>query len=248
MRILRWGAFVTWLIVAGVAVAGFAAFSPEPATAPSPPAADETVISSGRGTATGRLASLAFAIGTRETQTSLATVATQAAVTATFAEPTPDSRPTPTSPPTTAASSTTVAPATTPATSAPTTTPPTTQATTTTVAAPSVPPGDYQWPTGSSCEASWYGPGFEGRPTASGEPFDPQDLTAAIHDLPFGTLVVVTRTDTGDAVTVRVNDRGPFLWDNGWKRHPTRCIDLSRAAMNVLGGLGEGVIDVTINY
>ncbi|MDH3499803.1 MAG: septal ring lytic transglycosylase RlpA family protein, partial [Acidimicrobiia bacterium] len=107
---------------------------------------------------------------------------------------------------------------------------------------------EYQWPNGSACQASWYGPGLEGSPTASGEPFDPEQLTGAIHDVPFGTLVRVSRADTGASIMVRINDRGPFIWDDGWRRHPARCIDLSPAAMRAIDDTGDGVIDVTINY
>jgi len=59
-------------------------------------------------------------------------------------------------------------------------------------------------------ECTWYGPGFAGHPTASGEIFDPQELTAASPWLPFGTRLTVTNLATGLSVQVRVNDRGPF--------------------------------------
>jgi len=59
-------------------------------------------------------------------------------------------------------------------------------------------------------ECTWYGPGFAGHPTASGEPFDPNALTAASPWLPFGTQLKVTDLSTGLSVQVRVNDRGPF--------------------------------------
>lgn len=87
--------------------------------------------------------------------------------------------------------------------------------------------------------ASWYGPGFAGRRTASGEVFDPSDLTAAHRTLPFGTRVRVTDLETGATVEVRINDRGPF--------RPGRVIDLSRAAAEALDSLGRGVIDVRID-
>ncbi len=57
---------------------------------------------------------------------------------------------------------------------------------------------------------TWYGPGFAGQPTASGEPFDPNKLTAASPWLAFGTMLRVTSLVTHRSVTVRVNDRGPF--------------------------------------
>ncbi len=59
--------------------------------------------------------------------------------------------------------------------------------------------------------ASWYGPSFHGKPSASGEPYDMWALTAAHRTLPFGTLVQVTKVETGKTVTVRINDRGPFI-------------------------------------
>lgn len=75
--------------------------------------------------------------------------------------------------------------------------------------------------------ASWYGPGFHGRRTASGEVFNQHALTAAHRTLPFGTKVVVVDQKTGRSVTVRINDRGPF--GHG------RVIDLSRASAQALG-------------
>jgi rare lipoprotein A (peptidoglycan hydrolase) len=70
--------------------------------------------------------------------------------------------------------------------------------------APSPPPNVFYG------ECTWYGPGFAGHPTASGEPFDPNALTAASPWLPFGTQLKVTDLLTGLSVQVRVNDRGPF--------------------------------------
>lgn len=237
MRILRWGAFVTWLIVAGLAVAGFAAFSPEPVAPPAPPQPTAAIVADDRGAAAGRVVAMAFALGTRSAATPVTSLmADSAPSTPSLVDPAADQRP---------ETTTTRPPATTTRPTATITVPPTS---TTRPSGPTVPVSEYQWPNGSRCEASWYGPGFEGRPTASGELFDPHALTAAIHDLPFGTFVVVTRVDTSEHVTVRVNDRGPFIWDNGWERHPTRCIDLSEAAMRALGGIGDGVVDVTINY
>lgn len=86
--------------------------------------------------------------------------------------------------------------------------------------------------------ASWYGPGFAGRHTASGEIFDPNLLTAAHRTLPFDTRVRVTFLTTGQSVTVRINDRGPFK-DN-------RIIDLSRAAADAIGLTGSGVGQVRL--
>ena len=81
--------------------------------------------------------------------------------------------------------------------------------------------------------ASWYGPGFAGRLTASGEVFDPNELTAAHKTLPFGTRLRVTHLRSGRSVVVRINDRGPFVGD--------RIIDLSRAAAEAIGLVGSGV-------
>ena len=81
-------------------------------------------------------------------------------------------------------------------------------------------------PTGSSFveigEASWYGPGFEGRKTASGERFSTYEFTAAHKTLPFGTLLKVTNLENNLFVIVRINDRGPYVRG--------RILDLSRAA------------------
>lgn len=86
--------------------------------------------------------------------------------------------------------------------------------------------------------ASWYGPGFDGRKTANGEIYDMDDLTAAHKTLPFGTILRVTRLDSGDAVKVRVNDRGPFVRD--------RILDLSRGAARKIGIDRDGVARVVI--
>jgi rare lipoprotein A len=84
--------------------------------------------------------------------------------------------------------------------------------------------------------ASWYGPGFHGRKTASGERFNTQELTAAHLSLPFGTKLLVRNERNGKEVVVRVNDRGPYI--------KTRIIDLSQAAARALGidGIGKVVI------
>jgi len=81
-------------------------------------------------------------------------------------------------------------------------------------------------------DASYYASRFQGRPTASGERFDNNQLTAAHRTLPFGTLVRVRSLVNGSTVDVRINDRGPFL-----KR---RVIDLSKAAAKALGLLASG--------
>lgn len=87
--------------------------------------------------------------------------------------------------------------------------------------------------------ATWYGAAFAGRPTASGERFDPSQMTAAHRTLPFGTWVEVTRVDTGQSVRVRINDRGPF-------GHEDRIIDLSRGAADKLGLVKAGVARVQL--
>ena len=85
--------------------------------------------------------------------------------------------------------------------------------------------------------ASWYGPGFHGRLTASGERFNTQALTAAHLHLPFGTMLRVRSEKTGREVIVRVNDRGPYA--------KGRVIDLSQAAARALGiqGIGRVIIE-----
>lgn len=87
--------------------------------------------------------------------------------------------------------------------------------------------------------ASWYGPRFQGRPTASGERFDKEKLTAAHPTLPFDTLVRVTNETNGKSVVVRINDRGPYAGD--------RIIDLSQRAAQVIGLLKTGVGEVRLD-
>ena len=87
--------------------------------------------------------------------------------------------------------------------------------------------------------ASWYGPGFDGKRTASGEVYDMEDMTAAHKRLPFGTLVQVENLDNGLRTEVRINDRGPFVDD--------RIIDLSRAAAREIEMLGPGTARVRIS-
>ena len=87
--------------------------------------------------------------------------------------------------------------------------------------------------------ATWYGAAFAGRKTASGERFDPNQMTAAHRTLPFGTWVDVQRVDTGESVRVRITDRGPF-------GHAERIIDLSRAAAQVLRILKNGPTRVRV--
>lgn len=85
--------------------------------------------------------------------------------------------------------------------------------------------------------ASWYGPGFEGATTASGETFNPNDYTAAHKTLPFGTKLIVTYN--GRSVVVRINDRGPYV--------AGRDLDLSQAAAEYIGltAAGEATVEVS---
>jgi rare lipoprotein A (peptidoglycan hydrolase) len=92
---------------------------------------------------------------------------------------------------------------------------------------------------GQSGNATWYGAAFAGKKTASGERFDPSKYTAAHRKLAFGTWVEVRRPDTGRAVRVRINDRGPFGDDR-------RIIDLSRKAAEDLDIVREGVARVEL--
>ena len=86
--------------------------------------------------------------------------------------------------------------------------------------------------------ASWYGAPHHGRRTASGEPYDMNQLTAAHKTLPFGTRLLVTNRDTSRAAEVRVNDRGPFV--------AGRILDVSYAAARQLGAIGAGVFPVRL--
>lgn len=86
--------------------------------------------------------------------------------------------------------------------------------------------------------ASWYGPGFHGNTTANGERYDMHQLTAAHRTLPLGSIVVVRSLSTGRQVTVRINDRGPFL--------KGRILDLSFAAAKALGITGTGIDHVEL--
>jgi len=89
-----------------------------------------------------------------------------------------------------------------------------------------------------SGEASWYGPGFYGNRTASGEVFRPGTMTAAHRSLPFGTKVRVTNLWNGRKAVVRINDRGPFVGH--------RVIDLGHGAAKHLGLTSSGVAQVKL--
>lgn len=88
-------------------------------------------------------------------------------------------------------------------------------------------------------EASWYGPGFHGRETASGDTFDQKKLTAAHPSLPMGTKATVTNLDNGKKVDVTINDRGPAAQED-------RAIDLSSGAANKLDMKKDGAVQVKI--
>jgi len=87
--------------------------------------------------------------------------------------------------------------------------------------------------------ASWYGQTFQGKPTASGEPYQMYDMTAAHLTLPMGSYVKVTNLRNGKAVIVRVNDRGPIV--------PGRIIDLSYGAAQVLQMRAHGLQRVRLD-
>ncbi len=87
--------------------------------------------------------------------------------------------------------------------------------------------------------ASWYGGKFHGRKTSSGEVYDMYKLTAAHKTLPFGTIVLVTNLENDKTVTVKVNDRGPFV--------SGRIIDLSKAAASRIDLLKTGTARVKID-
>ncbi len=86
-----------------------------------------------------------------------------------------------------------------------------------------------------TCKASYY---TGGGTTASGERFDPNKLTAAHKTLPFGTKVKVKNRSNGKTVTVRINDRGPFITG--------RCVDLTPKAFKTIAPLSQGVVGVTV--
>jgi len=87
--------------------------------------------------------------------------------------------------------------------------------------------------------ASWYGPGFHGKATASGEIYNQNDFTAAHQTLPLGTKVMVTNLENGSAAEVVVNDRGPFA--------KNRIIDLSYAAAQSINMVGPGTALVRLD-
>ncbi|MDF1792986.1 MAG: septal ring lytic transglycosylase RlpA family protein [Thalassobaculaceae bacterium] len=95
-----------------------------------------------------------------------------------------------------------------------------------------------EWDYSETGIASWYGPGFHGKPTANGEAFDENALTAAHRTLPMPSIVRVTNLDNGRSIVVRVNDRGPFAHG--------RIIDMSRRSAQLLGFLNKGTAKVRV--
>ena len=88
-------------------------------------------------------------------------------------------------------------------------------------------------PAQAACgQASWYGPGFHGKKTASGERFNQNAMTAAHKTLPLGTKVRVTNKRNGRSIVVRINDRGPYAHG--------RVLDLSKGAASQLGFIRSG--------
>jgi len=107
------------------------------------------------------------------------------------------------------------------------------------IATPSKPPSaEPRIRSVSRGQASWYGPGFYGNRTASGDLFRPGTLTAAHRTLPFGTKVRVTNLNNGRSAVVRINDRGPF--------HGHRVIDLAHGAASELGMMVSGIATVKL--
>lgn len=86
--------------------------------------------------------------------------------------------------------------------------------------------------------ASWYGPGFHGKKTASGEKYNQNGISAAHRTLPFGTKVRITDKKSGRSIIVRINDRGPFI--------KGRIIDLSKGAAQKLGFGKRGHVKVCL--
>jgi rare lipoprotein A len=86
--------------------------------------------------------------------------------------------------------------------------------------------------------ASWYGPGFHGKKTASGEKYDMFDYTAAHSSLPLDTVVRVKNLKTDKEVVLRINDRGPFVGD--------RVLDVSLTAARELGMIGPGTAPINL--
>jgi rare lipoprotein A len=106
------------------------------------------------------------------------------------------------------------------------------------VPAPSSPPPAVHAGDTETGIASWYGAPYHGQRAASGEIYDMEQLTAAHRTLPFQTVVEVTNLDNGKRVTVRINDRGPFV--------KGRILDLSHAAAKHIDMIGPGTARVRL--
>lgn len=92
--------------------------------------------------------------------------------------------------------------------------------------------------TGKKGMASWYGDQFQGNPTANGEVYDMNGLTAASRELPLGTRIQVKNLNNNRSVVLRINDRGPFI--------PGRFLDVSKGAAERLGFISAGLARVEI--
>ncbi|MBZ0158797.1 septal ring lytic transglycosylase RlpA family protein [Candidatus Methylomirabilis sp.] len=99
-------------------------------------------------------------------------------------------------------------------------------------------PRAWEDPSGEKGLASWYGHPYHGRRTSNGEVYDMYQLTAAHREIPLGSWVEVTNLNNGRSLTVRINDRGPFV--------DGRVIDLSYASGTLLGVIGPGVVPVRV--
>jgi hypothetical protein len=97
---------------------------------------------------------------------------------------------------------------------------------------------DLRWGSALQGRASWYGSDFQGSPTASGEPFDMNGLTAAHRSLPLGSRALVRNLENDRTVVVKINDRGPY--------HGNRVLDLSYGAAREIDMLPAGSARVEI--
>lgn len=105
-------------------------------------------------------------------------------------------------------------------------------------ATPGLRPRGWEDLSGETGLASWYGVPYHGRRTSSGEVYDMYQVSAAHREIPLGSWVEVTNLTSGRSLTVRINDRGPFV--------EGRIIDLSYAAASLLGIIGPGVAPVRV--
>jgi rare lipoprotein A len=108
----------------------------------------------------------------------------------------------------------------------------------TSCAAPQMRPRAWEDLSGETGLASWYGVPYHGRRTSSGEVYNMYQLTAAHREIPLGSWVEVTNLTNARSLTVRINDRGPFV--------EGRIIDVSYAAASLLGMTGPGVVPVRV--